>query len=358
MTDYDPKAGDGHQPFLSRQHPLFLRLQQGFTGLASFALTLLGLLVFTFLLSRAAPIDPALQLVGDHASEATYQQARAELGLDQPLVVQFSHYVGQLLRGDLGVSQITQQPVLEDLKQAFPATIELATVAMLSGAILGISLAIIAVYKPGSVLDHLARLISLLGYSVPVFWLGLLGLLLFYAKLHWSAGPGRLDDIYTYTMAFDSGFVLWDALRTGDLDIMANALAHLWLPVAVLALLSMASITRLLRAAMLEESNKEYILLAKAKGASRWRIVFVHIFPNVFGTLITILALSYTSLLEGAVLTETVFAWPGLGRYLTSALFASDTAAVLGATLLIGSCFILLNAIADALTRWVDPRTR
>ncbi|MGO1298244.1 MAG: ABC transporter permease [Vibrio sp.] len=334
------------------------RLQPLLGGFLSLMFTLFGLLIFTFILSRSAPIDPALQMVGDHASEATYQQAREQLGLDKPLPIQFFSYINQLVHGDLGVSQITQQPVVHDLLQAFPATIELATLAMFFGALLGITLASLAVYKPGSLLDHTARFISLLGYSVPVFWLGLLGLLLFYATLGWSAGPGRLDDIYTYTMEYNSGFVLFDAFRTGDSDIIWNAIGHLWLPVAVLALLSMASITRLLRAVMLEESNKEYVILAQAKGATRGRILLSHIFPNVLGTLITILALSYTSLLEGAVLTETVFAWPGLGRYLTSALFASDTPAVLGATLLIGTCFVTLNTLADALTRWVDPRTR
>ncbi|GAA0832085.1 MULTISPECIES: ABC transporter permease [Marinomonas] len=351
MSNIDKSAGAMRRLWIGRSQHLA-------SGLISLALTLFGLLVFTFLLSRAAPIDPALQLVGDHASEETYQQARHELGLDEPLPMQFLHYLGRLTHGDLGMSQLSQQPVLNDLMRTFPATIELATCAMFFGAFFGILFAILAVYKPGSWLDQLARFISLLGYSVPVFWLGLLGLLLFYATLHWSAGPGRLDDIYTYTMTQDSGFVLLDAFRSGDINIIKNAIAHLWLPVAVLALLSMASITRLLRAVMLEESNKEYVILAQAKGASRLRILLVHVFPNVLGTLITILALSYTGLLEGAVLTETVFAWPGLGRYLTSALFASDTAAVLGATLLIGTCFVLLNALADILTKWVDPRTR
>lgn len=334
------------------------RGHSAFNALVSFVLTLFGLLIFTFTLSRAAPIDPAQQLVGDHASEATYQQARHQLGLDQPLPVQFYHYIGQLAHGDLGTSILTGQKVATDLSQAFPATFELATLAMFFGAFFGITLALLCAYKPGSWIDHIGRLISLLGYSVPVFWLSLLGLLLFYAGLHWAAGPGRLDDIYTYTMAQPTGLVLVDALKSGDPKIFANALAHLWLPTAVLALLSMASITRLLRAALLEESYKEYVTLAKAKGASQWRILLRHIFPNVLGTLITVLALSYTSLLEGAVLTETVFAWPGLGRYLTQALFASDTPAVLGSTLLIGVCFIVLNALADALTRWVDPRTR
>jgi peptide/nickel transport system permease protein len=155
-----------------------------------------------------------------------------------------------------------------------------------------------------------------------------------------------------------TGFVLIDSWLSGDREMFYNAISHLWLPVVALALLSMAGITRLLRAAMLEECNKEYVTLARSKGAGRLRILLRHVFPNVLGTLITVLSLSYASLLEGAVLTETVFAWPGVGRYLTSALFAADTPAILGATLLIGTCFVLLNALADALTYLVDPRTR
>ncbi len=229
---------------------------------------------------------------------------------------------------------------------------------MIFGAVFGITLALLAAWKPGSVLDNLARLVSLLGYSVPVFWLGLLGLLLFYAVLHWSAGPGRLDDIWIYTMEPKTGFVLIDSWLSGDPEMFRNALAHLWLPVVVLGMLSMAGITRLLRAALLEESNKEYVTLARAKGAGRVRILLLHIFPNVLGTLITVLALSYATLLEGSVLTETVFAWPGVGRYLTTALFSSDVPAILGSTLLIGGCFVLLNTLADALTYLTDPRTR
>ncbi len=328
------------------------------TSLISLLVTLLGLLAFTFMLSHLSPVDPVLQIAGDHASEATYAQVRQDLGLDQPVLVQFWHYIEHLARGDLGISRITGQSVTSDLLRTFPATIELATCAMLFGAFFGISLALLAAWKPGSIVDNLARLISLLGYSVPVFWLGLLGLLLFYAVLHWSAGPGRLDDIYLYTIEPKTGFVLIDSWLSGDPEMFRNAIAHLWLPVVVLGMLSMAAITRLLRAALLEESSKEYVTLARAKGAGRGRILLLHIFPNVSGTLITVLALSYASLLEGSVLTETVFAWPGVGRYMTNALFASDAPAILGSTLLIGGCFIVLNALADALTWLTDPRTR
>src|SRR5476651_316499 len=300
------------------------------SGLLSLVVTVLGLLVFTFILSHLAPIDPALQMVGDHASEATYAQVRHELGLDQSLPVQFWHYLAHLARGDMGISRTTGQPVLDDLLHTFPATLELATCAIIFGAGGGIILALLAAYKPGGWLDSLARLISLLGYSVPVFWLGLLGLLLFYAVLHWAAGPGRLDDVYLYSMEPRTGFVLIDTWLSGDRDMFFNAISHLWLPVTVLALLSMAGITRLLRASMLGEMNKEYVILARSKGAGRARVLLRHVFPNVLGTLITVLTLSYASLLEGAVLTETVFAWPGVGRYLTTALFAADTPAILG----------------------------
>ena len=336
----------------------WLRSSRLLVGIVSLAVTLLGLLAFTFMLSHLSPVDPVLQIAGDHASESTYIQVRHDLGLDQSLPVQFWQYLTHLAHGDLGISRLTNQSVTEDLLRTFPATIELATCAMFFGAVAGITLALLAAWKPGSVLDNLARLISLLGYSVPVFWLGLLGLLLFYAVLHWSAGPGRLDDIWIYTLEPKTGLVLVDSWLSGDPEMFRNAIAHLWLPVVVLGLLAMAGITRLLRAALLEESSKEYVTLARAKGASRGRILLLHVFPNVRGTLITVLALSYATLLEGSVLTETVFAWPGVGRYMTTALFASDTPAILGSTLLIGGCFITLNALADALTWLTDPRTR
>ncbi len=328
------------------------------TSLLSLLVTLLGLLAFTFMLSHLSPVDPVQQIAGDHASEATYAQVRHDLGLDQPVLVQFWRYISHLARGDLGLSHLTNQPVSADLLRTFPATIELATCAMIFAAVFGVALALLAAWKPGSVIDNVARFISLLGYSVPVFWLGLLGLLLFYAVLHWSAGPGQLDDIWVYTLEPKTGFVLIDSWLSGDPEMFRNAIAHLWLPVVILGLLAMAGITRLLRAALLEESSKEYVVLARAKGAGRTRILLRHILPNVTGTLITGIALSYATLLEGSVLTETVFAWPGVGRYMTNALFSADVPAILGATLLIGGCFILLNAVADALTWLTDPRTR
>lgn len=313
----------------------------------SFALTLFGLALVTFAMTRLSPIDPALQLVGDHASQSTYQQARVELGLDQPLPLQFVRYVETALSGNFGQSISTGQPVAKDIARTFPATIELATAAIILGAVIGLALGIAAAMRQGTWVDSLARFVSLFGYSVPIFWLGLLMLLLFYARLHWAPGPGRADVVFQYTVKPVTGFALIDTWMSGKAGAFRDALAHLALPATVLALNALAAISRLTRAAILTELGQEYVTTARAKGAGLGRIVFVHILPNISGTLLTVIALSYAGLLEGAVLTETVFAWPGIGRYLTTAMFAGDMPAILGATLIVGACFVLLNALTD-----------
>ena len=327
-------------------------------AIATLALTLAGLLLVTFSFSALSPVDPALQLVGDHASKATYERARHELGLDEPWPVQFERYVVRLAHGDLGISRSTGQPVSDDLKRVFPATFELATLSMIVAALAGVGLGVLAASRPSGALDSVIRILSLVGNSIPVFWLGLLALFLFYARLQWTGGPGRLDDAFEYTIDMPTGLVLVDAWRSGVQGAFSSAVAHLVLPVLVLASNAVGQVTRLTRAAMIGEAGKEYVILARAKGASEARILVCHILPNVTGVLVTVLALTYASLLEGAVLTETVFAWPGLGRYLTTALFAGDTPAILGGTLLIGCCFVFINRLADLLARTLDPRIR
>lgn len=334
------------------------RLLRAVQTLITLALTLFGLLLVTFSLSALSPVDRVLQIVGDHASQSTYDQVRHQLGLDQPLPVQFWHYLISLSHGDLGTASATGQPVLQDLLSAFPATLELATLALVIGTALGIIAGVLCARFAGSPLDLAVRTFTLLGNSVPIFWLGLLMLALFYANLQWSAGPGRLDDIYQYTVTPQTGFVLIDTWLSGDSQAFRNALSHMVLPVTLLAYYSLASITRLTRSACLGEMNKEYILLARAKGAGEMTIMLRHVLPNIRGTLLTVVALSYTSMLEGAVLTETVFSWPGIGRYLTTALFAGDTTAIMGGTLIIGVCFVLINNLADLLVRLTAPRIR
>ena len=312
-------------------------------GLLTLLLTLFGLLLVTFSLSALSPVDRVLQIVGDHASQSTYDQVRHQLGLDQPLPVQFWHYLVNLAHGDLGIASATGQPVLHDLLAVFPATLELATLALIVGAVLGIVAGVLCARYAGSPWDLAVRTFTLLGNSVPIFWLGLLMLALFYARLQWAPGPGRLDDIYQYTVEPRSGFALIDTWLSGDTAAFKNAIGHLALPVLVLAYYSLASITRLTRSACLSEMNKEYILLARAKGAGEMTILLRHVLPNIRGTLLTVTALAWTSMLEGAVLTETVFSWPGIGRYLTTSLFAGDNNAIMGGTLLIGVSFLLIN---------------
>jgi peptide/nickel transport system permease protein len=325
-------------------------------GATTLALTLAGLLLVTFSLASLSPVDPALQLVGDHASSSAYARARHDLGLDAPWPVQFERYVVRLAHGDLGVSRSTGQPVSDDLARVFPATFELATLAMMVTALVGLGLGVLAAWRPGGPLDWSIRVLSLLGNSIPIFWLGLLALFLFYARLQWLGGPGRLDDAFEYTIDMKTGLVLVDAWRSGVSGAFTSAVAHLVLPVLVLASNAIGQVARLTRAAMIGEAGKEYVTLARAKGAGEARVLVRHILPNVTGILVTVLALTYAGLLEGAVLTETVFAWPGLGRYLTTALFGGDTPAILGGTLVIGICFVFINRMADLLARALDPR--
>jgi peptide/nickel transport system permease protein len=327
-------------------------------GLASLVLTLVVLVVVTFLLLKLSPIDPALARVGDHASRSAYLQMRQELALDAPWPLQLTRYFGRLLQGDFGVSLSSGQPVADDLRRVWPATAELATLAMAVSTILGLALATIAVRRVGRLSDAFIRLISLVGNSVPIFWLGLIALLVFYARLQWAGGPGRLDDAYEYTIAMPTGVVLFDAWRSGMPGAFVSALSHLVLPVLMLTAYAIGSVTRVTRTALLKEMTQEYVTLARAKGAGELRVLLHHVLPNAAAVILTALALTYASLLEGAVLVETVFARPGLGRYLTTALFGGDIPAILGATLLIGACFIVLNGLTDLLVRLADPRAR
>ena len=326
-------------------------------ALTTLAVTLAALLSVTFALSQLTPVDPALRLVGEHASAAAYEQARHSLGLDLSWPERLGRYARGLARGDLGMSQSTGAPVAQDLRRVFPATLELASVSMLLSALLGIALALLSTRYPEGVLDALVRVLSLVGNSLPIFWLGLLALFLFYAQLQWAGGPGRLDDAYEYTISMPTGLVLVDAWCSGVPGAFASAVSHLALPVLLLGLYALGNVTRLLRAALLGESRKEYTLLARATGASDARVLFSHMLPNTAGLLVTVLALTYTNLLEGAVLVETVFARPGIGRYLTTALFAGDIPAILGSTLVIGTCFVIINSAADAAARLLDPRS-
>ena len=321
-------------------------------------LTYLGLLAVTFFIGRVIPVDPALAIAGDRAPEHVLQRVREELGLNLPLPQQFVRYVDRALQGDFGRSVLTSNPVWDDIAKTFPATLELATCGILIGAGLGVPLGVWAAVRRGGAADHTVRVMALVGYSVPIFWLGLMALVLFYAKLGWVAGPGRIDVAYEYTIERRSGLLLLDAALAGEWEGFRNALSHLVLPASLLGYFSLAYISRMTRSFMLNELAQEYIVAARAKGLSETRIIWRHALRNALVPLITVVALSFAGLLEGSVLTETVFAWPGLGLYITNSLQNADMNAVLGGTIVVGTVFIGLNLLSDLLYRVLDPRTR
>jgi peptide/nickel transport system permease protein len=326
--------------------------------IASAVPTLCGLLLATFLIARVVPIDPALAILGDRASPTSYATVRRELGLDRPLYIQFGRYLATVARGDFGRSALTKNPVAEDIGRFFPATIELATTATLIGVLFGVPAGMLAAARRGRLADHAVRVLSLFGYSVPVFWLGMMALVLFYADLGWTAGPGRIDTVFEDFVPRVTGFILVDAALAGDGDALRSALAHLILPALVLGYFSFAYISRMTRSFVLQELGQEYIVTARAKGLSERRVLWVHAFRNVRLPLVTVIALAYAGLLEGSVLTETVFSWPGIGQYITNSLLSIDMNAVLGGTLVIGAMFIAVNLAADLLYRLLDPRAR
>ena len=320
--------------------------------------TYLGLLAVTFFIGRVMPIDPVLAIVGDRAPEHVIARVREELGLNKPLWQQFYLYLAKVVQGDFGVSVLTSNPVMQDIRRTFPATIELATLGIIIGVGIGVPLGVWAAVRRGGIVDQIVRVMALIGYSVPIFWLGLMGLLLFYAKLGWVAGPGRMDVSYEYTLNAVSGFLLIDAARAGQWDAFGNVLSHLILPASLLGYFSLAYISRMTRSFMLNELAQEYIVAARAKGLSEARIIWRHALRNAMVPLVTVIALSYAGLLEGSVLTETVFAWPGLGLYITNSLQNADMNAVLGGTIVVGSVFIGINLLSDLLYNLLDPRTR
>jgi peptide/nickel transport system permease protein len=326
--------------------------------LATVAVTFLGLLLVTFFIGRVVPIDPVLAAVGDRAPADVYERVKIELGLDLPLYQQFWIYLTKIFAGDLGRSVLTSNPVIVDIKRVFPATLELATLGTIIGVVIGVPAGVLAAVHRGKWIDQVVRVVGLFGFSVPVFWLGLMGLLVFYRMLGVVGGPGRLGVAFDDIVDPITGVILLDSALRGEWEVFRNAFSHLILPASVLGYFSLAYISRMTRSFMLEQLRQEYVITARVKGLSERRVVWRHALGNAAVPLITVIALSYATLLEGSVLTETVFAWPGIGRYITNSLLNADMNAVLGGTLVVGAVFIGLNLLSDILYRIVDPRAR
>lgn len=323
---------------------------------AMVATTLIGLLAVTFVIGRVVPVDPVLTVVGERPSPEVYQRTYQEMGLDRPLLEQFFTYALKAAHGDFGTSVLTGNAVIADISRVAPATFELATAGIIIGVLFGVPLGVLAAVRRGTLIDHIVRVVGLIGHSVPIFWLGLMALLVFYARLDWVPGPGRLDINYAYSYIDWTGLVLLDTALQGEWAAFRNALSHIVLPAILLGYSSLAYISRMTRSFMLKELSQEYVLTARVKGLSSFRVVWLHALRNAAAPLLTVITLSYAGLLEGSVLTETVFAWPGLGQYITNSLQSADMSAVLGGTLVVGVVFLVLNLVSDALYRTLDPR--
>jgi peptide/nickel transport system permease protein len=325
--------------------------------LAGLVLVLVGVSIITFALSQLVPIDPVAAALGQNARDDQIEAYRKELGLDRPPVLQYFSYVGRLLQGDLGKSIRTRRPVADDLRDFFPATIELSIAAMIVALILGIALGIVAAIRRNSLVDAAARLFALVGGSLPIFFVGLLVLALFYSRLRWLPGPGRLDAVLTPPPRV-TGMYTVDSLLAGNWALLKNSLLHLVLPAVTLGYFSTAVLLRMTRSSMLEVLGQDYVRTAQAKGLRDRVVILRHALKNAMIPVLTTIGIVFGSLLSGAVLTETIFGWPGLGRYATTSAVSLDLPAVMGVTLVAAVVYPVVNMLVDIGYHMLDPRIR
>jgi ABC-type dipeptide/oligopeptide/nickel transport system permease component len=326
------------------------------TRLLSALPNLVGVVVITFILTRALPGDPAAYFAGGAATEEAIAQVRQQLGLDRPLLEQFFHYVAALGRGDFGLSLTTGQPVLQELLQRLPASLELVTLALLLAIAVAVPLGVLAATRPGSWIDQLCRLITTAGVSLPTFFTGLLLAYVFYFLLGWAPSPlGRLDPMYS-PPAQVTGFYLIDAALAGDRDLWWASLTQLILPVLTMAIFVLAPIARMTRASMLGVLSADFVRTARASGLSAPTVLIRYALRNALLPVVTTLGMVFGFMLGSSVIVEKVFGWPGVGSYAIDALTASDYAPVQGFVLAMGILFVLLNLLVDLLYGLIDPR--
>jgi peptide/nickel transport system permease protein len=320
---------------------------------------LVGITLLSFILSHAVPADPVAANLGEQAAAdpAIVAAFKHHWGLDQPLYKQYLIYLWNLIHGNMGTSISTRQPVLLDLRQHLPATIEIAVAAMLLSLATGIPLGMLAAVNRERPIDQAARVTSLVGVSTPVFWLGLVAIVIFYAHLGWAPAPGRLSPTIS-PPRFVTGFLLVDAALGRRWDAAADWIAHLVLPAAVLSAYSVGIVTRMMRGSMLEVLGEEYVRTARAKGVTRWAVIVRHAARNALIPIITIVGLSFGGLLSGAVVTETVFSWPGLGLYAFSSATSLDFPAIMGSGIIVASVYVIVNLVVDVAYAFFDPRIR
>lgn len=319
--------------------------------------TILGVTLLTFSLIRLIPGDPVEVMMGERSLDPEmHAAALARLGLDQPLYVQYGRYLGQLLEGDLGVSLKSRTSVWNEFKALFPATLELALVALFLALVLGMIAGVLAAVKRGTWLDHTVMTAALTGYSMPIFWWGLLMILFFSVHLGWTPVSGRISALFWVDA--DTGFMLIDALRSDEKGAFKSALSHLILPSIVLGTIPLAVFARMTRSSMLEVLKEDYVRTAKAKGLSPRRVIMVHALRNAMIPVITVIGLQTGVLLAGAILTETIFAWPGVGKWIYESINRRDYPAIQGGILIISTFIIFVNLGVDLLYGIINPRIR
>jgi peptide/nickel transport system permease protein len=323
--------------------------------LAWFVPTLLGLLVVTFVISRVVPADPIALVAGDTATPAQVDALRRQLGYDRPLPVQFASYVVRLVRGDMGTSLYTTRPIADDLARRLPATIELTLAAMVVSVAVGIPLGVLSAVWRNSPLDHALRVLTVSGLAIASFWLGIMLQLLFAMRLGWTPLNGRLQGFPPNSI---TGLFVLDAALTGDLAALTGALSHLALPAATLAFPALATLVRFTRAGVLDVMQSNFVLYERAMGLPRAVIVWKYILRNALTSTVTQIGLLFGILLAGAVVTEAVFDWPGIGTYAVNAIIRSDYNAVMGFTVWAGAIFMIVNLLVDVAHGMIDPRER
>jgi len=323
------------------------------------AVALVGLTAITFVVSHAVPVDPLVSNLGQQASQRPEIVAafRAKWGLDRPLHVQYLTFLRGLVVGDLGVSIDTRRSVSKDLAQFLPATVELSTAAIVFAIVFGLPLGVLSAIYRDSPIDHLGRFVSLIGLSIPIFWLATVSLVVFYATLNLAPGPGRLGSAMSGPPGV-TGFYTIDSLLAGDWATFQSALAHLTLPALVLSSSIMGLVTRVTRSSMLEVMAQDFMRTARAKGLAESKVVVRHALRNALIPTVTVLGLAYGNLLSGAVLTETIFAWPGLGRYAFEAAISNDFPSIMGVTFVIAMMYVLANLAVDLCYGVLDPQIR
>ncbi len=320
--------------------------------------TFIGITLLTFFLIRLVPGDPIETMAGERGIDpARHELLRKEYGFDRPILVQYGVYIARVLQGDLSKSLVTQAPVLDEFLALFPATIELALCAIIFALLIGIPAGIVAAVKRNSIFDHGVMGISLAGYSMPIFWWGLILILLFSVKLGWTPVSGRIDVLYYIEPV--TGFLLIDSLfYSEDEGAFLSAVRHLILPAIVLGTVPLAVIARMTRSAMLEVLGEDYIRTAKAKGLSRLRVVGLHALRNALIPVVTVIGLQVGVLFTGAILTETIFSWPGVGKWLIEAIFRRDYPVLQGGALLLGMVVMTVNLLVDLTYGLINPRIR